>query len=115
VRRALEEAGYQVYQAPNGAAALDYVLANPGQIDLVLSDVVMPRLNGLELAARLKEEVPRLPVLLMSGYSTDEVNRRGGVEPGVTMLSKPITPVTLTSAVRRRLDQAASQALGTTG
>jgi two-component system, cell cycle sensor histidine kinase and response regulator CckA len=115
VRRALEEAGYQVYQAPNGAAALDYVLANPGQIDLVLSDVVMPRLNGLDLMARLKEEVPRLPVLLMSGYSTDEVNRRGGVEPGVTILSKPITPLMLTEAVRRRLDQAASQALGTTG
>ena len=115
VRRALEEAGYQVYQAPNGAAALDYVLANPGQIDLVLSDVVMPRLNGLELMARLQERVPRLPVLLMSGYSTDEVNRRGGVDPGVTILPKPITPVTLTAAVRRRLDQAASQALGTPG
>jgi two-component system, cell cycle sensor histidine kinase and response regulator CckA len=75
-----------------------------GQIDLVLSDVVMPRLNGLELMARLQAEVPRLPVLLMSGYSTDEVNRRGGVDPGATILPKPITPVTLTTAVRRRLD-----------
>jgi len=115
VRRALEEAGYQVFQAPNGAAALDFVLANPDQIDLVLSDVVMPRLNGLELMARLRERVPRLPVLLMSGYSTDEVNRRGGVDPGVTIMPKPITPVTLTAAVRRRLDQAAGQALGTAG
>jgi PAS domain S-box-containing protein len=115
VCRALEEAGYQVLQAPNGAAALDYVLANPGQIDLVLSDVVMPRLNGLELMARLRDQVPRLPVLLMSGYSTDEVNRRGGVDAGVPILSKPITPATLTAAVRHRLDQAASQALGTTG
>ena len=115
VRRALEEAGYQVYQAPNGAAALDYILANPAQIDLVLSDVVMPRLNGLELMARLREVSPRLPVLLMSGYSTDEVQRRGGVDPGVTILPKPITPAVLTAAVRDSLDRAASQALGTTG
>jgi PAS domain S-box-containing protein len=115
VRRALEEAGYEVYQAPNGAAALEYVVANPGQIDLVLSDVVMPRMNGLELTARLREQAPRLPVLLMSGYSTEEVERRGGAESGVTILSKPITPATLTAAVRLRLDQAASQALGTTG
>jgi PAS domain S-box-containing protein len=113
VRRTLEEAGYQVYQAPNGAAALDYVLAQPGQIDLVLSDIVMPRLNGLELLARLRDRLPRLPVLLMSGYSTDEVDRRGGVDPGVAILSKPITPAALTSAVRLRLDQAAGQALGT--
>lgn len=115
VCRALEEAGYQVFQAPNGAAALDYVVADPGRIDLVLSDVVMPRLNGLELMARLQERSPRLPVLLMSGYSTDEVERRGGVEPGVTILPKPITPAVLTAAVRERLDRAASQALGTTG
>jgi PAS domain S-box-containing protein len=115
VRRALEEAGYQVFQAPNGAAALDYLLAHPDQIDLVLSDVVMPRLNGLELMARLRERMPRLPVLLMSGYSTDEVDRRGGVDPGVIILAKPITPVALTAAVRRRLDQAAGQPLGTTG
>jgi len=115
VCRALEEAGYQVFQAPNGAAALDYVHANAGQIDLVLSDVVMPRLNGLELMARLRELSPRLPVLLMSGYSTDEVQRRGGVESGVTILPKPITPAVLTAAVRDSLDRAASQALGTTG
>jgi nitrogen-specific signal transduction histidine kinase/ActR/RegA family two-component response regulator len=115
VRRALEEAGYQVFQAPNGAAALDYVLAHPDQIDLVLSDIVMPRLNGLELLARLQDKLPRLPVLLMSGYSTDEVDRRGGVAPGVTILPKPITPATLTAAVRHRLDQAAAQALGTAG
>jgi len=75
----------------------------------------MPRLNGLELMARLRELSPRLPVLLMSGYSTDEVQRRGGVESGVTILPKPITPAVLTAAVRDSLDRAASQALGTTG
>ncbi|HKU60130.1 MAG TPA: PAS domain-containing protein [Gemmatimonadales bacterium] len=115
VCRALEDAGYQVFQAPNGSAALDYVLANPGRIDLVLSDVVMPRLNGLELMARLRERSPRLPVLLMSGYSTDEVEGRGGIDPGVTILPKPITPVVLTAAVRESLDRAASQALGAAG
>jgi hypothetical protein len=50
-----------------------------------------------------------------SGYSTDEMERRRGVDPGITILPKPITPAALTAAIRQRLDQAAGQALGTTG
>jgi two-component system cell cycle sensor histidine kinase/response regulator CckA len=71
--RVLESQGYIVYQAPNGAAALEFLVTHPGDVDLVLTDIVMPRLNGRELAERLAETAPDLPVLIMSGYTDDEI------------------------------------------
>lgn len=65
----LKHAGFDVFEVKNGSEALTY-LSNKGHgIDVVLSDVVMPKLTGLQLADRLCEEHPRLPVVLMSGHT----------------------------------------------
>jgi CheY-like chemotaxis protein len=105
-RRVLEMHGYTVYQAPNGAAALQFLAAHPGAIELVLTDIVMPRMNGYELAENIRELEPTLPVLFMSGYSGDEIRQRGLSMTSIPFLSKPITPRALAVAVRERLDQA---------
>ena len=104
--RVLEESGYKVFQAPNGLAALNYVAAHPGTIDLVLTDIVMPWMNGLELAAGLAARAPGLPVLFMTGYADDEILRRGALPVGASILQKPVTPDALTEAVRGALDGA---------
>ena len=75
-----------------------------GPVDLVLTDVVMPILNGRELAERLASERPRLRVLFMSGYTDDDVIRRGLLDPGAPFLQKPFMPADLARKVREVLD-----------
>jgi FixJ family two-component response regulator len=70
----------------------------------VLSDVVMPAMGGGELAARLANSHPGLPVLLMSGYTDDVIVRRGLLEASASFLQKPFTAASLTMAVRKVLD-----------
>ncbi|MBA2714770.1 MAG: response regulator, partial [Rubrobacteraceae bacterium] len=82
-------------------------------VDLVLTDIVMPRMNGRELAEHLAKTAPELPVLFMSGYSEGEILQRGELPGGATLISKPITPDTLSVAVRDRL-AAARKSLDTT-
>jgi two-component system cell cycle sensor histidine kinase/response regulator CckA len=77
-----------------------------GSVDLVITDVAMPKMNGRELAARLKGLRPKLPVLFMSGYTDDEMVRRGLLEPDTPFLSKPFTPEVLAAKLRLLLDQA---------
>ncbi len=105
-RRVLEGQGYAVYQAPNGAVALDFLAAHPGEVDLVLTDIVMPRMSGRELANQLAELAPNLPVLFMSGYSGDEILQRGVTSTEIPFLQKPLTGEKLAAAVRERLDRA---------
>jgi PAS domain S-box-containing protein len=105
-RRVLEEQGYAVYQAPNGAVALEFLSTHPGTVDLVLTDIVMPRMNGRELAEKIAEQAPSLPVLFMSGYSGDEIMQRGLTSTEIPFLQKPLTPEKLAAAVRDRLDRA---------
>ncbi len=104
--RVLEQRGYQVFQAPNGLAALHYLAAHPGTVDLVLTDIVMPWMNGLELAAGLAARGLDIPVLFMSGYADDEILRRGELPPGTSLVQKPVTADELAAAVRDSLDQA---------
>ncbi len=104
--RALEEQGYAVYQAPNGAAALQFLTGHPGMVDLVLTDIVMPRMNGRELADAIAERELGVPVLFMSGYTGDEIMRRGLRLTGVPFVQKPLTADALAAAVRERLDRA---------
>lgn len=103
--RILEAYGYRVVQAPTGNAALDY-LSKPGnEVDLVLTDIVMPRMSGRDLAARIRERFPGLPVLFMSGYSGDEIRQQGLMENGAPFLQKPISSEALAIAVRTELDR----------
>ena len=97
-RRILERAGYTVLEADSGRGALDVADRNRGAIDLVISDVVMPNLGGVELQKRLKEDHPDLKVILMSGYSEAEV-RAEIREAGAAFLSKPFLPDALLRVV----------------
>jgi DNA-binding response OmpR family regulator len=107
-RRGLEAAGYTVYQAPNGAAALQFLTSGTElPVDLVLTDVVMPRLNGWQLAEAMAAKGLMVPVLFMSGYSGDEIHRRGVTLGNVPLVAKPFTLEALAAAVRKRLDETA--------
>ncbi|MGH2706819.1 MAG: ATP-binding protein, partial [Actinomycetota bacterium] len=104
-KRALEEAGYQVVEAENGREALELLAGRDGKIDLLLTDVVMPGIGGRELAARVAEVVPGIPVLFTSGYTDGEILRRGLLEPGAAFIQKPFTPNAIVRMVRRQLEE----------
>ena len=101
VRRILAEQGYTILEAEDGAAGFDLALAHAGCIDLLLTDVIMPKINGITLAIRLREARPGLAVLYMSGYleSTMLLAR----DSKAVMLQKPFTSDRLVAAVRRAL------------
>ncbi len=105
--RLLESEGYTVLSAGDGVEALEAVKAGIGRLDLVITDVAMPSMNGRELAAQLRQLRPGLPLLFMSGYTDDEMVRRGLIEPDHPFLSKPFTLEILAGAVRVLIDQAA--------
>ena len=102
--RLLEQAGYTVLEARNGREALDVVDATPGTIDMLLSDAIMPLMVGGELARSLRVVRPQLKVLYMSGFTDDEVVRRGLLEYDAVLLEKPFTPEVLMRRVREVLD-----------
>jgi PAS domain S-box-containing protein len=110
--RGLREQGYTVLEAKHGREALEQVERNHQQIDLVISDVVMPELSGRELGSHLAVLRPELPVLYMSGYTGDDVIRRGLLEPGVPFQQKPFTPEGLARKVREMLDSRAERRAG---
>jgi CheY-like chemotaxis protein len=91
VRRLLEESGYHVREATDVRSAIA-VLAEPGPApDVVLSDVGLPGAGGGALADWLREEHPDLPVVYMSGYSSEEASRRGLLPAGTPVLQKPFS------------------------
>ncbi len=102
--RALAAQGYAILEAENGAEALEVLARGGGPIDLVLTDVVMPLVNGRELGERLSVERPGLRVLFMSGYTDDDIVRRGLLRPGSPFLQKPFMPGDLSRKVREVLD-----------
>ena len=102
--RALAAQGYAVLEAENGAEALEILARGDRSVDLVLSDVVMPLVNGRELGERLAVERPGLRMLFMSGYTDDDILRRGLLRPGSPFLQKPFMPGDLSRKVREVLD-----------
>jgi two-component system cell cycle sensor histidine kinase/response regulator CckA len=103
-RMALEGCGYKVLEAGDGEAAYKAGAGYPGPVDLLVTDVVMPRLSGREVADRLVELRPGLKVLYVSGYTDDAVVRTGVYQAKVAFLQKPFTPTTLGRKVREVLD-----------
>ncbi|MCL4818213.1 MAG: response regulator [Vicinamibacteria bacterium] len=97
---ALDEFGYRVLAAAGPAQALSIAAAFEGAIDLVITDVVMPGMNGRELVDRLRETRPGLRYLFVSGYTADVIEHRGVLEPGVHFLAKPFTAAGLDARVR---------------
>ena len=106
VRRALSETGFRVIEAANGEEALAVVRSYSAQIDAVLTDLAMPELGGRQLAQRLIEEWPDLPVVFMSGYTDNDVARRGLLDAGVPFLEKPLSPDALTRKMRQVMEGA---------
>ena len=105
--RVLREAGYGVEEAADGMDALSLIRSKVVGLDAVVSDIVMPRMNGVELLQSLSLERPRLPVILMSGYGSDQLGRRGIVSP-CGVLAKPFPAELLLAEVRRCIQLEAS-------
>jgi PAS domain S-box-containing protein len=102
----LEALGYRVIAASNGAEAIDGAVARPERIDLLLTDVVMPRVGGREVAERLTAARPGLRVIFMSGYTADTMLRQGIADTGRAFLQKPFTAQQLAKKIRETLDGA---------
>gem|GEM_PF-399561 len=102
--RALREAGFRVLEAANGRAALELLAGSPERVRLVLTDVVMPEMNGRELADRVAELAPGTPVVFTSGYTDSEILRRGLLMPDSAFLSKPFTPDMVVRLIREELE-----------
>jgi nitrogen-specific signal transduction histidine kinase len=103
-RSGLEEYGYTILEAGDGEAALRLCQDYAATIDLLVTDVVMPRMGGRELADRLTALRPRLKVLFVSGHMNDKVIWHGIHEASVAFLGKPYTPIVLARKIREVLD-----------
>lgn len=96
--------GYRVLEAQDGKEALRISEQHEGPIHLLLTDVVMPEMNGRELAERLQPIYPKMQVLYVSGYTDNVIVRNGVLEPGVPFIQKPFSQKALISKVREILD-----------
>jgi len=99
--------GYQVLTAANGVEALRVCTEHVGQIDLMVTDVVMPQMGGRELAERIGTVRPEMKVLYMSGYTDDAVVRHGILEDHVSFIQKPFSPDLFALKVREVLEHLA--------
>ena len=100
----LHSLGYIVLNAENGTKAAELLSKHKGSIDLLLTDVIMPDINGIELFAKLLEIQSTLKVLYMSGYTDDVLDRHGVMKEGMNFIAKPFTARTLAHSVREALD-----------
>jgi len=103
----LRRQGYRVLAAQHAGEVLLLCEKHPEAIELLLTDVVMPQMNGPELARRLAGTRPGMKVLCMSGYTDDSIVRHGVLESGVAFIQKPVTPTSLATKVREVLDDEA--------
>lgn len=104
VTEILEDEGFKIITAYNGLNALEVTKEYSEPIDMMLTDVIMPEMNGRELAEKMKVEKSELKILFMSGYTGEEMRNRGVLEPGTNFIQKPFTPDALVDKVREVLN-----------
>jgi PAS domain S-box-containing protein len=105
-RAILEGSGFTVLAAANGQEAVELFRERGGAVVLALLDLKMPRLNGLEALARLRQLRPGLPAVLMSGYSEEEVAQQAAEQGGASVVQKPFSPAELVAILRQVLEAA---------
>ena len=104
-RRILRGRGYTILEARHGGEALLLCERYAGDIHLLLTDMVMPQMSGRELCRKLRELMPEMKVLFMSGFSDGVTGDRERVEPGESFLSKPFSPTTLLDSIRKAIER----------
>ncbi len=104
VKTSLEQYGYEVLTASDPIGALFQCKSYSGEIHLLLTDVIMPLMNGRELSENIKGSKPGIKTLFMSGHSGDKLGRQGILEKGIELVEKPFTPYELAKRVRELLD-----------
>ncbi len=100
----LESFGYTVLTAGTPAEAIRLAETHQGPIDLVVTDVILPQMNGKDLSQRLRSLLPRMKFLFISGYTADVIDHHGLLDPGVQFLSKPFAIHELAAKIRAVLD-----------
>ncbi len=100
VCRTLEAEGFRTLEAGHGAEALELIESAPDTVDLVVTDVVMPGMDGRELGRRLAQRWPDLPILYISAYDVNDIFRRGSPRSSAPFLQKPFPLEKLVSTVR---------------
>lgn len=103
----LHKRGYRVIEACDGEEGLRIFQQKAAEIHLVLTDMVMPRMSGRQMAERLLQQCPEMKVMFMSGYTDDVLVRTGALSPGMPFLQKPLRPEVLAARVRESLDSPA--------
>ena len=104
-RAVLIDSGYHVIEAECAEAALELSIRRQTPIHLLLTDIVLPGMNGRALSTHLLAARPGLRVIFISGYSADAISQRGVLAPGAAFLPKPFSPINLTAKIREVLDQ----------
>ncbi len=103
-KQILKGAGYNVIEAVDGEDAVNNFIKNKDKIDILLFDMIMPKMNGKEAYDRIKKIEPDIKILLTSGYPADFINKDGIYETGMNFISKPISPTALLKKVREVLN-----------
>jgi two-component system, cell cycle sensor histidine kinase and response regulator CckA len=105
LREALSKAGYRVLEASNGSEALEQWDSRTKEIHLLVTDVIMPVMNGLKLAKELRARSKNLRIMFMSGHAEDVITNQGVLDPNLELLPKPFLPDALVRKVREVLDR----------
>jgi two-component system cell cycle sensor histidine kinase/response regulator CckA len=105
LKQMLEEQGYEVIEATNGPEAVERFLQSRKKVGLLMLDVILPAMNGVEVLKEIRKVEPGIRAIFTSGYSEEQIRRKGLLEPGTTFLSKPVTPEVLLQKVREAIDR----------
>ena len=103
--KTIKHYNYNVISASDGAEALKRIKEIKNSVDLLITDLVMPNINGKDLADKLVTINPKIKVLFISGYTNNQISKDGEIEAGVNLLNKPFSIVSLMKKIREILDK----------